>query len=138
MTGARQRLGFLVGAIVALLCVASLGVWAANNRPPADAPSELARAGIPVSAEDMSLDDPELDEEREEQGEGADERVEAYEEAQEQGKAGQNGKRTYAKAAPARLRRRRRLGRRGPDRHGRRRLGAGHRHRPERPAGSTS
>ena len=70
MTGARERLGFLVGVIVALLCVAIVGVWAVN-RPPTDAPSELARAGIPVSAEDMSLDDPELDEEREEQGEGA-------------------------------------------------------------------
>ena len=63
-------------------------------------PSELARAGIPVSDADTTLDDPELEEERDEQGEGANERVEAYERAKEQGKAGQSGKRTYVKAAP--------------------------------------
>ena len=69
MTGARARFGFLVGVIVALLCAGLVGVWAVN-RPATDAPSELARAGIPVSAADTTLDDPKLDEEREEQGEG--------------------------------------------------------------------
>ena len=84
-------------------------------------PSELARAGIPVSDADMTLDDPELEEEREEQGEGANERVEAYEQAKEQGKAGQSGKRTYVKAAAGcRPRAGRHLGRRGPDRSDRR------------------
>ncbi len=97
MTGARERFGILVGVIVALLCVGLVGVWALN-RPPADAPSELARAGIPVSAEDTTLNDPGVEEEREEQAEGADERVEAYEEANEHGTAGQSGKLTYAKA----------------------------------------
>ena len=99
MTGARARFGILVAVIVALLCAGLVGVWVAN-RPATDAPSELARAGIPVSAADTSLDDPELDEERHEQGEGVDERVEAYERAKEHGTAGQNGKRTYVKAAP--------------------------------------
>ena len=100
MTGARPRVGFLAVALIALLGVALVGFWAVN-RPPADGPSELARAGIPVSAADMSLDDPELDEEREEQGEGAEERVEAWEQAKEQGKAGQNGKRSYVQPAAA-------------------------------------
>jgi hypothetical protein len=100
MTGARPRVGFLAVALIALLGVALVGYWAVT-RPPADGPSELARAGIPVSAADMSLDDPELDEEREEQGEGAEERVEAWEQAKEQGKAGQNGKRSYVQPAAA-------------------------------------
>ena len=98
MTGARARFGVLVVVIVALLSAGLIGVWAVN-RPSTDAPSELARAGIPVSDADTTLDDPELEEERDEQGEGANERVEAYERAKEQGKAGQSGKRTYVKAA---------------------------------------
>ena len=135
MTGARARFGVLVVVIVALLCVGLVGVWAVN-RPSTDAPSELARAGIPVSDADTTLDDPELEEERDEQGEGANERVEAYEQAKEQGKAGQSGKRTYVKAARGRRPRAgRHLGRRGPDRSDRRRLGAGHRDRPECPVG---
>ena len=116
MTGARARFGVLVVVIVALLSAGLIGLWAVN-RPSTDGPSELARAGIPVSDEDTTLDDPELEEERDEQGEGADERVEAYEQAKEQGKAGQSGKRTYVEGRPGRRPRAGwHLGRRAPDR----------------------
>jgi len=99
MVGGRERSGFLVGIVVTLLVLAALGVWATGQASQDSGPGELARAGIPVSAEDMSLDDPELDEEREEQGEGAERRVEAWEEAVRKGTAGQNGKRSYAKGS---------------------------------------
>ena len=46
MTGARERLGFLVGVIVALLCVALIGAWAVA-RPPTDAPSEPMLTRVP-------------------------------------------------------------------------------------------
>ena len=49
MTGARTRVGFLTLALIALLGVAIVGFWAVN-RPSADGPSEISRAGIPVSA----------------------------------------------------------------------------------------
>jgi hypothetical protein len=99
VTAARARFGVLVVVIVAVLCAGLVGTWVVN-RSATDSPSELARAGISVSDADTTLDDPELEEERDEQGEGANERVEAYEQAKEHGTAGQSGKRTYVKAAP--------------------------------------
>src|SRR3954471_17540085 len=92
MTGSRVRLGWLTAALIALLCIALVGIRAVD-RSAADGPSEIARAGLPVGAADMSLDDPELDEEREEQGEGAETRVEAFEAATKAGTAGQSGAR---------------------------------------------
>ena len=113
MTGARTRFGLPVVVIAAVLCAGLIGVWAVN-RPSTDAPSELARAGIPVSAEDTALDDPELDEERHEQAEGVDERVEAWEKAGARRLARPGNAPISRRAAPPR--RRHRLGRRGPDR----------------------
>jgi hypothetical protein len=98
MIGARERAGIMVGVVVAVLVLVLIGVWATGQQTDTG-PSELARAGIPVRAEDMSLDDPELDEEREEQGEGVERRVEAWREALRDGKAGQDGKRAYAKGS---------------------------------------
>jgi hypothetical protein len=96
MTDVRARLGFVTGALIAILAFGLLAV-AAPNRPE-EGPSELARAGIPAGAADTNTDDPALDEEREEQAEGTEERVEAWEEALREGRAGQNGKRAYIKA----------------------------------------
>lgn len=98
MVGTRERFGFVAGAVIALLAVTALGAWSAGQRA-ADAPSSLARAGIPVTAADTNLDDPGLDEEREEQAEGVERRVEAWEEAVRDGTAGQSGKRTYVPSA---------------------------------------
>jgi hypothetical protein len=97
MTDTRVRLGFLAGALIAILAYGLLAVAGPQN----EAPSPLARAGIPAGPDDTDLDDPDLEEEREEQAEGAEERVEAWEEAVRDGRAGQNGKRTYLKAPGA-------------------------------------
>ena len=98
MTDVRERLGFLTGALVAVLAFVLLAVAAGT---PADGPSPLARAGIPAGPDDTNMDDPGLEEEREEQAEGVEHRVEAWEEAMREGRAGQDGKRTYLKPAAA-------------------------------------
>ena len=97
MTTTRERFGFLTGALIAILVVALLGVWATQ---PEAGPSVLAKAGIPPSEADTN---PGLDanEEREEQAEGVEERVEAWEEALREGRAGQAGKRAYLQGAAA-------------------------------------
>ena len=66
MTTARERFGFLAGALVAVLVVGLLGIWLARPDP---GPSPFARAGIPPSEADTV---PALDanEERDEQTEG--------------------------------------------------------------------
>ena len=46
MTGVRERLGFVTGALIAILAFGLLAVAAANSH--AEGPSELARAGIPA------------------------------------------------------------------------------------------
>ena len=99
MTDVRARLGFLTGAVITVLLFGLLAMNAGRATP--DGPSELARAGIPAGPADTKADDPALDEEREEQAEGTELRVEAWEKAEREGKAGQNGKRTYLKAAAA-------------------------------------
>jgi hypothetical protein len=97
MTTARERFGFLAGALIAVLVIGLLGVWVVQ---PKEAPGPLAKAGIPASAEDTT---PGVDanEEEEEQHEGVEKRVEAWEEALREGRAGQAGKRAYLKGAAA-------------------------------------
>src|SRR4051812_4018088 len=97
MTTARERFGFLTGALIAILIVGLLGAWAMR---PAEEPGGLGKAGIPATDADTT---PGVDanEEREEQAEGVERRVEAWEEALRQGKAGQAGKRTYLQGAAA-------------------------------------
>ena len=120
MTGARERFGFLVVVIVALLCAGLVGLWAVN-RPSTDGPSELARAGIPVSDEDMTLDDPELEEEREEQGEGRRRAGGGVRAGQGAGKGRTEREADLCEGRPGCCPRAgRHLGRRGPDRSDRR------------------
>jgi hypothetical protein len=97
MTTARERFGFLTGALVAILVVGLLGIWLARPDP---GPSPFARAGIPPSEADTV---PALDtnEERDEQTEGVERRVAAWEAALREGRAGQAGKRAYLAGAAA-------------------------------------
>lgn len=103
MTTDRKRFGFLTAALVAALAVSLLGVWL--TRPDAGqtsgpGPDALGKAGIPASDADTQ---PALDanEERDEQAEGVQQRVAAWQEALRQGKAGQAGTRAYLKGAAA-------------------------------------
>jgi hypothetical protein len=97
MTTARERFGFLTGAVIAILVIGLLGIWVTR---PAEDPGPIAKAGLPASGADTS---PGVDanEEREEQAEGVERRVEAWEEALREGRAGQAGKRTYLQGSAA-------------------------------------
>jgi hypothetical protein len=97
MTTARERFGLLTGALIAMLVVGLLGVWVSR---PADDPGSIAKAGLPSSEADTT---PGVDanEERDEQAEGVERRVEAWEEALREGRAGQAGKRAYLRGAAA-------------------------------------
>jgi BNR repeat protein len=99
MSTTRERFGFLVGALIAILVVALLSVWAATQE---SGPGPLARAGIPPSEAD-TIPGLDAEEELDEQAERVEERVEAWEKALREGRAGQAGKRTYlgGSAAPA-------------------------------------
>src|SRR6476619_4714129 len=96
MTTARERFGLLTGAVIAILVVGLRGVWVTR---PAPDPGPIARAGLPATAADTNGE--EANEEREEQGEGVAERVEAWKEALREGRAGQAGKRAYLQGAAA-------------------------------------
>ena len=87
MTTARERFGFVTGALIAILIVGLLGAWVTWSEPD---PGPIAKAGIPASDEDTTPD-ADTNEEREEQGEGVEQRVEAWEKALREGKAGQSG-----------------------------------------------
>jgi hypothetical protein len=97
MTTARERFGFLTGAVIAILIVGLLGVWVAR---PASDPGPIAKAGLPASAADTNPD-ADSNEERGEQAEDTEKRVEAWEEALREGRAGQAGKRAYLQGAAA-------------------------------------
>jgi BNR repeat-like domain len=97
MTTARERSGFLTGAVIAILLVGLIGVWV--TRPATD-PGPIAKAGIPATAADTEPDG-DTNEERDEQAEGVDQRIEAWKEAKLAGRAGQAGKRAYLQGAAA-------------------------------------
>src|SRR6188508_578542 len=97
MTTTRERFGFLTGAVIAILVVGLLGVWV--TRPAAD-PGPIAKAGLPASAADTNPSS-DANEERDEQAEGVERRVEAWEQALREGRAGQAGKRAYLQGAAA-------------------------------------
>jgi hypothetical protein len=99
MTSVRERVGFAVGAAVAIVIVATFS-WAPTG---ADQPGAEARGGPVIQAPDAEAqaeaargDDP--NEEAAEQAEGTELRLEALEAATERGTAGKAGKRTYLKA----------------------------------------
>jgi hypothetical protein len=91
MTTSRERFGFLAGALIALVAVALLGTLVVR---PETGPGPLARSGIPATDAD-TRPGADANEEREEQAEGVERRVEAWEEALREGRAGQAGKRAY-------------------------------------------
>jgi len=97
MTTARERLGLTTGALIAILAFALMGVWSPRS---ADRPSEFARAGLAPTGADTQ---PALDanEEQNEQTEGVEQRVQAWEAALKAGTAGQGGKRTFLTGAAA-------------------------------------
>jgi hypothetical protein len=97
MTIDRKRFGLLTGALIAVLVVSLLGVWL--TRPEAS-PGQVGRAGIPATEADTTagLD---ANEERDEQAESVERRVEAWEQAVREGRAGQAGKRAYFSGAAA-------------------------------------
>lgn len=97
MTTTRERFGFLTGALIAILVFGLLGIWVV--RPDAG-PSPFAKAGLAPTEADTNPG-PDSDEEKDEQADGVERRVEAWELALAQGKAGQAGKRTYIKAEAA-------------------------------------
>ena len=104
MATARERLGFIAGTLIAVLALVTL----AGGLPPAAAPAPdpgPAKAGIPAASTDEETVDEEAggDEdvaaEEDEQHEGVERRIEAWEAAKKAGKDGQRDKRTYLKAA---------------------------------------
>ena len=97
MTTARERFGLLTGAVIAILVVGLLGVWVTR---PAEDPGPIAKAGLPATEADTNAGG-DANEERDEQGEGVEQRVEAWEEALREGRAGQAGKRAYLQGAAA-------------------------------------
>ena len=90
MTSVRERAGFAVGIVVAVIVFAVLALGVPG---PVSDPSPLARGG---GAADTAAN-PEAGE----QAEGTEQRHEALEAALENGTAGQSGPRTYLKAAAA-------------------------------------
>ena len=97
MTTSRERFGFLTGALIAVVVVALLGVMVVR---PESGPGPFARAGIPATDAD-TRPGADANEERDEQAERVERRVEAWEEALREGRAGQAGKREYLKGASA-------------------------------------
>ena len=126
MTTARERFGLLTGAVIAILVVGLLGVWVTR---PAEDPGPIARAGLPATDSGYQPDE-DANEEREEQGRGR--------RTTRRGLGGGAARRSRRPGREARLPPGRRgpdhdgLGRRDPDRHDGRRLGARHRGRPPR------
>jgi hypothetical protein len=97
VTTSRERLGLLIGALVAMLAFVMLVV--AAPRHPAS-PDEIGRAGLPATAADTRVDQ-ETNEELDEQTEGVHERVEAWEAARKLGKAGQSKPTSFLTGAAA-------------------------------------
>jgi hypothetical protein len=91
VTTTRERLGLLIGALVAMLAFTMLAASAPRQ---AVEPDEIGRAGLPAAAADTRVDD-ETNEELDEQTEGVDQRVEAWQLAQRTGRAGQTRPTTY-------------------------------------------
>ena len=91
MTGARERFGFLVGVIVALLCVGSSGSGRSTAHP------RMPRRSWPVPASRSAprtrpSTTPSSRRSARNRARAPNERVEAYDEAREHGTAGQSGK----------------------------------------------
>ena len=105
MTTARERFGFLTGVVIAILVVGLLGVWVTRSQPD---PGPIAKAGIPATAADTEPDD-DANEERDEQAEGVEQRVEAWKEAAP--RRPRRPGREARRISRARQRRRRRAGR---------------------------
>ena len=97
MTIARERFGFLTGAVIAVLVVGMLGVWVTRSAPD---PGPIAKAGLAATEADTNPSG-DANEERDEQAEGVEQRVEAWEKALREGRAGQGGKRAYLQGAAA-------------------------------------
>jgi hypothetical protein len=98
MTTARDRLGLLIGALIAIL--AFVAVAYVTPRQATEGPGEFGRAGLsPTEADTRPGVD--ANEEQEEQSEGVRERVEAWEAALAAGKAGQTKPKTYLTGAAA-------------------------------------
>jgi hypothetical protein len=97
MTTSRERLGLLIGALVALLAFAMLAAYAPRAMT---GPDELGRAGLPASAADTQPG-ADANEEAEEQSEDVEQRVEAWEAALAAGTAGQTNPKTYLTGAAA-------------------------------------
>jgi hypothetical protein len=97
MTTARERLGLLIGALIAILAFVTIANFAPRQE---DGPSEFARAGFAPQDADTR---PGLDanEEAEEKEESVRERVEAWEAARRAGTAGQTKPKTYLTGAAA-------------------------------------
>jgi hypothetical protein len=97
VTTTRERLGLLIGALVAMLAFTMLAVAAPRQ---AAAPDEIGRAGLPAGAADARVDkatNGELDE----QTLGVHERVEAWEAARKLGRAGQSKPTSFLTGAAA-------------------------------------
>ena len=96
MTTARERLGLLIGALIAILAFGAIAY--VMPRQAAEGPSEFARAGLaPQIADTQPGED--ANEEAEEHEEGVEKRVEAWEEALREGKAGQSKPKSYLTGA---------------------------------------
>jgi hypothetical protein len=97
MTTTRERLGLLIGALVAMLAFVMLATAVPRRAGEQD---EIGRAGLPASAADTRVDQ-ETNEELDEQTEGVHERVAAWEAAKRQGRAGQSKPTSYLTGALA-------------------------------------
>ena len=98
MTSGRERLGLLTGAVIAILVFGLMGSWRPSS---AGVPAELATAGLAPQAEDTALGE-DVNQERGEQSDAVQERVDAWSAAQRAGTAGQSGRRAYLTGAAAR------------------------------------
>ena len=98
MTTTRERLGLLIGALIAIFAFGAIAY--VMPRQAAEGPSEFARAGLPPTNADTQ---PGVDanEEQEEQSEGVEARIAAWEAAKKAGTAGQTKPKSYLTGAAA-------------------------------------
>jgi hypothetical protein len=98
MTTTRERLGLLIGALIAVL---AFSLVAAYGQPKSTGQvEELGRAGLPATEAD-TRPAPDANEELDEQTEGVEARVAAWEQALRNGTAGQSKPKTYLTGALA-------------------------------------
>jgi len=97
VTTTRERLGLLIGALIAILAFVTVATLTPR---PSEVPSELARAGVPPKDAD-TMPGVDANDEQTEQAQGVQERIEAWAAATKAGTAGQTKPKTYLTGAAA-------------------------------------